>query len=368
MQPDIHALVGEIYACVDDPLHWQAVLPRIASALGGHAAALQHQSKTDAGIGMSYTTGLDPAWMKRYLRDWDAVNPWRSRGLDYGWSRPEDARFTAIHASRLTAPSEFRKTAVFNESLRDADLFDCVCMPLFADDHAMWVAVFCGQRKDCFDTDDIEIARYLAAHIGRAASLSAGLAAKRVESLPGASGPIIVVEDAKFVGANAAAYSALIGSGAARAENGRVEFNGDAVTRRFAEFLASDGARKTRGALCALDLGEGRYLSVYRPPAIEKSASSRAEYLLLFDRESTGVGHAERCAEALSISKSDAELALLFAEGLSPDDVARLCGGAPSDYRARMSAVYARLGVKDQGALVLRVLAATRSVGLLQAD
>lgn len=131
MRPKIHALVGEIYACVDDPHHWQAVLPRIASSLGGHAAALQHQHRTDAGIGMSYTAGLDPAWMKTYLRDWDALNPWRSRGLDYGWSRPEDARFTAIHASRLIAPADFRRTAVFNESLRRADLFDCVCMPLF---------------------------------------------------------------------------------------------------------------------------------------------------------------------------------------------------------------------------------------------
>jgi DNA-binding CsgD family transcriptional regulator len=232
----------------------------------------------------------------------------------------------------------------------------------------MWVAVFCGQRKDCFDTDDIEIARYLAAHIGRAASLSARLAAKRGESLPGASGPIIVVEDAKFVGANAAAHGALFGSGAARAENGRVLFSGEAISRRFGEFLARDGARRTRGALCALDLGDGRYMSVYRPPASEKPASSRAEYLLLFDRESPGVGRAERCAAALSISRSDAELALLFAEGLSPDDVAQLCGGAPSAYRARMSAVYERLGVKDQGALVLRVLAATRSVGMLQAD
>lgn len=82
MRPDIHALVGEIYACIEDPAHWQPVLPKIASALGGHAAALQHQKKTDLGLAMSHASGLDPAWLKRYLRDWDAVNPWRQLGLD----------------------------------------------------------------------------------------------------------------------------------------------------------------------------------------------------------------------------------------------------------------------------------------------
>lgn len=252
--------------------------------------------------------------------------------------------------------------------MRDADLFDCVCMPLFVDDHALWIAVFCGERKDCFDADDIEIARYLAAHLGRAASLAVKLAGERNAATESEAGPLIVVEDAKFVAANAAAGSALFASGLARAESGRVLFSGPDISRRLEQFLAEDAARQTRAALCSLDVGDGAVVSIFRPPTISGPRSGRAEYLLMFDRDTAGVRRAERCAQALSISERDAELAILFAEGLAPEDVARACGGAASDYRARMLHLYAELGVRDQGALVLRVLAATRAVGIQQAD
>lgn len=369
MRSDIHKLVGEIYACVDDPALWQNVLPRIADALGGHAAALQHQKRTDAGIAMSFVSGLDSVWLERYMRNWDTINPWRRLGLAYGWSRPEHARYTAIHASRLIAPADYRKTAIFNECMRDADLYDCVSLPLFADDHPLWIAVFCGRRKDCFDANDIATARYLAAHICRAASISSRLAAKREESPPGArASPLIVVEDSKFVEANAAAQAEMHASGVMRAQSGKLLFGGAEISRRFGAFIAGDAARKTRGALCSVDIGDGQVVSFYRPPSNPGALRERVEYVLMFDRYGAGAGRTERCARALSMSVPDAELALLFAEGLSPEDVSRVCGGAAAAYRSRMAGIFAHLGVKDQGALVLRVLAATRSVGVLQAD
>ncbi len=367
MRPDIHALVGEIYACVGDPAHWEGLLPQIASTIGGHAAALQHQHRSDAGLATGFTHGLDPAWLARYLNDWDAENPWRSRGIQYGLSRPEAWRYTAIHASRLTDPREFRKSAIFNECMIDADLYDCVCLPLFVDDHPLWIAVFCGARKDCFEADDIEVARYLAAHIGRAASLSSNLVSKRGKARKGApSGPLIVVEDSRFIEANVALYGADPLKGRSAHDSARLLLNGEEVSRRFGQFLQGDAVRRSRGALCTFELGGGHVLSVYRPPS--GSARARAEYVLMFDRDAAGRGRADRCAEALSISKGDAELAMLFAEGLSPEDVARACGGSVEDYRKKMASLYKRLGVKDQGALVLRVLAATRSVGVMQAD
>lgn len=369
MGTDTTALVAEILHCIHEASHWDVVLPKVAAALGGHAAALQHQSQTDIGLDMLSWSGLDDDWVETYLRDWDAFNPWRTLGLAYGWSQPEKLRYTAIHASRLIAPSEYRKTAVFNECMRDANLYDCVCMPLFADEHAAWIAVFADRRKNVFDDDAIAKACGLATEIGRAASLSQKLNAQRKErARTGDPRPILIIEDSKFVGANAAADAALFKTGAASAEGGRLLFHGPDINRRFSDFLARDSARKTRGALYSVDLGDGKFVSVYRPPGEDATVGNRAEYLLLFDCERGGFGRAEQCANALSISKDDAELALLFAEGFSPEDVAQMSGGSAAEYRARMKRLFMRLGVKDQGALVLRVLAAMRSVSALQAD
>ncbi|MBY0422588.1 MAG: GAF domain-containing protein, partial [Parvularculaceae bacterium] len=182
MRADFNALIADVYSCVVEPAGWGDLLPRIARALGGHAAALQHQRRGESTLTMTHASGLSASWLADYARDWDKENPWRIRSLEHGWSQPAHMRHTAIHVSALVAPAELRRTALFNECLARADLYDCIGLPLFAGDDALWIAVFCGRAKNLFDDSDVSNARALAAHIGRAAHAGAKVAESRSAS------------------------------------------------------------------------------------------------------------------------------------------------------------------------------------------
>lgn len=364
MGAHFNALIADVYACVIDPSGWGDILPRVARSFGGHAAALQRQRRGDPTLEMTHASGLDPDWVGRYVRDWDDQNPWRIRSLAHGWSQPAHMRHTAIHVSRLVPPAEIRSGALFNECLAPADLYDCIGMPLFAGDDALWIAVFCGRKKDVFSDDDVAFARALAAHIGRAAHAGARIADAR--RAPKRSNPSVVFEDAAFVAWNAAAHS----TAQTLLDPDRISGVAVAARRACALFLKRDRDLMRRSqdgaALALIDLDDGAFLTVLRPR--KSRARAPLEYIVFFDRDPERRAHAERVADGLSLSLEDAGFALLIAEGHAPEEVSRRVGGGVLGVRARLLRLFERLQIRSQPDLVDRVFAATRVVGLVQAS
>jgi len=126
MSVDILKLIDEIYACASEPANWDNAAVKIARALGAHAVALQYQHIDAPQCAMRAIRGFDPAWTADYLDHWDRINAWRIAGIARAYAKPERDRYAAMHASAMAPASKFRRTAVFNESLKRMDLYDSI--------------------------------------------------------------------------------------------------------------------------------------------------------------------------------------------------------------------------------------------------
>ncbi|MBY0421852.1 MAG: hypothetical protein K2Q06_06075, partial [Parvularculaceae bacterium] len=119
-------------------------------------------------------------------------------------------------------------------------------------------------------------------------------------------------------------------------------------------------------ALAFIDLDGGSFLTVLRPRV--RSIGATTEYVVFFDRDSEYASRAERVARSLGLSLEDAAFALLVAEGHAPEEISRRLGGGVLGVRARLLRLFERLKLTSQPELVDRIFAATRVVGLAQAN
>lgn len=165
-------VIGDIYACALEPSGLERAAKSVAELIGAHAVAIQRQHLTAPRCRMFAISGFDPDWQTDYLDHWDHRNPWKLLPLAHLRSTPLEERVGVAHVNRYITPQTFRRSAIFNDSLSKMDLYDCIAMPLFTGDHAVWIAFFCGKSKDHFTDENFQLAWMLAPHIARAAQLA----------------------------------------------------------------------------------------------------------------------------------------------------------------------------------------------------
>ena len=352
-------LVDSIYAAAFDDSEWCGFVAMLETELGidGTHLLLADAVGPDPRLVLSrlYMHGKPaPDIEERYLNDYfgqDERVP-RVSGLPVG--KP-------VHNRQIYTPVERRRTsATWNEFLHPLGGTNQLVVRLSAERHDVWTVTRGSQ--DEYGSEETETIGRLALHLGRLANVRRSLSRAEIlgaaltEVLDRSSDGVLLLDGrGRIVHANRRSRELL-----------DVTVNGvvsDAVaTSRTAVARAVREASPAVSPPCASVVrarnGAGEWLTMNFCPT-GGAVPQEVAVLVLVSRADRLPARAapEAVAEALGLTRAEAEVAVHLAEGRTVREIAELRRRTPESVRWHLKQAYAKTGTHRQAALVRVVLA-----------
>ena len=367
-------LVSLLYEAVLDDKVW----PRIYQSLGATAGVegahlvIVDGASADPNVVFSqlHVDGRPaPEIEERYVRDYFAIDE-RVPKL------PQLPTARLVHNDSLFTDRERKFSVAYNEFLRAVDGTNQVLIRLSGHQRPefdMWVLT--KLNSQAWDAQQTRLIERVVPHMGRFLRLRRALACAQAvgRSLAGmledlSAGAILLDRRGRVVECNALARGIVEVGDALKIDGRTLRALCNGEHRAFGEALAQalpgntpvgGSVRLTR----ASGNGAQRHLMVHIVPVTTEQPDFGAEriavLLILIDPYASRVLDASRVAEALGLTKFEARVACLLAQGLTVREIAKQSHRTEHTVRYHLKQAFARTGIHRQAELVRLVYAAS---------
>lgn len=367
-------LVSLLYEAVLDDMVWPRIYQSLGAAAGVEGAHLVivDGALADPNVVFSqlHVDGRPaPEIEEWYVRDYFAIDERVPKLSRLPTARP-------VHNDSLFTDWERKSSAAYNEFLRAVGGTNQVLIRLSGQerpDFDMWVLTkFNSQAWDAQQTGLIE---RVVPHMGRFLRLRRALACAQAigRSLAGmledlSAGAILLDRRGRVVECNNRARSILDAGDVLTVDAGLLRALCNGEHRAFGKALAQalPGDTPVGGSVrLARATGNGaqRHLMVHIVPVTTEQPDFGAEriaaLLILIDPYASRVLDASRVAEALDLTKFEARVACLLAQGLTVREIANQSHRSEHTVRYHLKQAFAKTGIHRQAELVRLVHAAS---------
>ena len=357
-------ILGALYEAPVRPALWEQFLKLYTEAVGGESGALILHDSTNAESRVGCQWNVDPEATLRYEQHYGAVDVWRQHVAVAG-----DYLGTS---EQLVPLAEMERTEIYNE------LFLPYRFPhgLFAIVEPGPVRIACfnvyrSQQTGAFDTEELELARFLKPHFKRAYQLHTQLTATRERSaglqaaLDTLSNGVILIDlQMRVISMNreaeritAASDGLLVGQAGVRAKHagesarlGKLIY--DAVTTSHSNGLNSAGAinisRREKPPVHVL-------VSPVRGIDVGERHPIRA-ILFINDPTQRVRPASQTLADLFGLTPAESRLAMLLADGRAPTEVTDILGVSRNTLKSQLASIYQKTGTSRQAQLVRLLL------------
>jgi DNA-binding CsgD family transcriptional regulator/PAS domain-containing protein len=372
---DPENVVASIYEAASEPEMWASVLQNLSHLVGGAAMYLCHVPVAAPSTGYTWSHDFDPDCVATYKRDYAPHEPDLRAGIALPVGILQDSR--AVYGADSFSRDPGHR-ALFGAQGLSAGLLapphrDTLTMSMFL--------CMRGKRRGRLQRDAVGSLQGLMPHMRRALGLQQRIArlendARLVADALGSlsQGVLIVGADMHLLFANGEAE--------------RILALGDGMTQRSGRLIVTD--KRAQAALmrevakrAAGTAGGGRLnVAIPRPsgaPALSAFVAPRGTRALaggclparavatIFVADPIGPGgvpSADALRRQFGLTCAEAEVARLVALGLGLPHAARQLGVSINTVRTHLRAVFEKLGVNQQAALV-RVIARSFPTGIM---
>lgn len=354
MSQQTDALIDLIYAASFGETSWQAFMEQSRTLIPNGQTVLVLHDKTSGTGSFALAGGLDDEWVRRYNREYFAINPW----TDHALIRPLRK---VMQADEMLPRTQLLQTQFYQEYLRPQDVVTGLGVTLSRDEgrHCFFSIVGCDT-----DAERIEGARRaisaLVPHLSRA------LTARKAPLPVGdaASGTLRIDARLKIVAADQSALRMIEVTEALSVNAlGRLCCRDADLLRILQQVLTGDtdgpvvhhGHLKRKGGALPLQA------CIFRPGRRGGDIFGARDCVIrLSDPAPSLQDGAQAFCRMHHLSSAEASIVLALVNGLSLDQIAQGRGTSTDTVRTQLKNVYLKSGCHRQADIIRHVAVMTR--------
>lgn len=364
----LSATIGTIYEAALDPTRWYDALRVTVQFVGSERGLMGITNTVTGQLDIAQTYALDPDLMERWTREYQSVDPWAD-------GMPVMIEGECGRGSDIISYEALERIPAFREIAVPVGAFD-TCWATLASNRLRvgFLSAFQGEDQGIFSLEAVERMAILAPHLVRTARVHTHLAELRrsQQALAGALdeltfGLVTLTQDSRVLTLNRRAESLFDRGGALRLQSHQVCTQDPANSRRLHALVrdASEtalGISSKGGGVLALRTGDdlAAPLTATIAPISRRvddpfGADPRgsATVLMIVTQPGQPLEVPEGALnEIFGLSRSEAQLALGLAEGLSLAEYADQARIAIGTARWTLKNVQSKTGVSRQASLV----------------
>jgi DNA-binding CsgD family transcriptional regulator len=372
MNPSERALqlVECIYASVVEPDAWNTFLGRLSEALGGAAIQLAlRRPDAPPSPDTIFNCGLDEAYRGVFLKHVIEGLPWS--GADSRTFQGRFARASEVHGDSPAHESPFYREFMAPQGLA-AEWPICHMIATHEGRPLAGVVIYRREGGRPLGEADLALLDSLVPHLARAYALQSRLANARHQSNALTevidrfiTGVILLDAEGRSLLMNRSALGILDLRDGIRLERGRVRLDDAREDRGLQAIIADvvgsrDGAHRAGGVLGVSRPSGRRAFPVWVGPLLAPAPGQAADevrgILFVADPESAQLGPTDVLQSLYQLTRAEAELVRLIAEGCSLEQVAAKRGVTMNTVRSQLKQVFSKTDTSRQGELVHLVL------------
>ncbi|MDD5307823.1 MAG: helix-turn-helix transcriptional regulator [Deltaproteobacteria bacterium] len=359
-------IVSSAYDAALDPSHWNDALGRLRARFeASNVTLMVHDVKLFEGS-IAMQVGMDASALDLYLREYSRKNVFFIRA-----SRTSYAVGKVASSEEVIEDRELERTEFFADFSRPHDVYYSTGVTLaYTASVVSFLAINRSKRCGPLDAGERETLRRLAPHFSRALQIHrrvCGLEAERrslVETLTSArTGAVLLDSKGEVVEANAEARAILDqcdGIGVNR-DRRLTLWDRDAarLLLRAVGEAASTAKRRgdsTGGTVCAQRPSGRRALELVVAPLCMNREATAAENLsavvFVTDPSRVATGVSERLIAAYGLTRAEARVAALLAEGSSPTEIAERLAVTGETVKTHLKHIFGKTGARRQSELI----------------
>jgi len=368
----LSTVIGHIYEASYNPDKWSTVLEEVATYTGAYSTALLYKNKDSETQGCSFSYNFPAEDIKKFV-DF-GVDP--NFYLFY-----EKASIGNAAASDLLVPDRNELEARLGEryiSMAQPTVFYHMAGGLLYEDDSriIGIGVMCPKEMGSMTEQQIAKLDMLIPHLQQAIIIQSEFnhLQKREKALHAnldrlLVGLILFDKNLKPIYINPVAKSILKYHPAIRLDNGKITASEYADTEKIhsalVKAISSATANHTDDA--STSLGIKNHVCTTTLPVIISPVKGDAQgfeteghealaAMCFSDPDRTYPIEADKLTEIYSLTKGEAQVAISMANGLSPNEIAKMNKVEISTIRSQLKAIYHKIGVKSQSELVKTLL------------
>lgn len=371
-EQELSKVIGHIYEASYNPDKWPAVLEEVAKYTGAYSTALLYKNKDSESQGCSFSYNFPSEDIKKFV-DF-GVDP--NFYLFY-----EKASIGTAAASDLLVPDRHELEARLGErytSMVQPTVFYHMAGGLLYedDDRIIGIGVMCPKEMGPMTEQQIEKLDMLVPHLQQAMIIQSEFShLKEREKALHANldrllvGLILFDKNLKPVYINPVAKSILKYHPAIKLDNGKISASQHVDTEKIHSALVKAISSATANHIedASTSLGIKHDDSTTTLPVIispvkaldqgfEADRQDAIAAMCFSDPERSYPVEADKLTEIYRLTKSEAQVAISMANGLNPNEIAKVNNVEISTIRSQLKAVYHKVGVKTQAELVKTLL------------
>jgi DNA-binding CsgD family transcriptional regulator/PAS domain-containing protein len=365
-ESDLASLIAAIYEAGMDFSLWPYALGRIAEAFGAPSAGMARQGETPFDC-WGFSSGIDPAYEKKYIDYYHSVNPI--------WQRVPLTPVGTVQTDTMVIPrSELSRTEFFNDFLVPQGLGGLLNAVVLLEQGRQTIVTVQGDRQ--FEANHVELYKLLTPHLQRAVQINIKLAraelnhSASVETLNRLEEGILFVDlNAKIVFANKAAEK-LFADRDLRLNKGRLHANSAAETATLHAAIAKCAETRTQlqqSGFVSLRRQPGRSpLSLLIAPLPMETSSGLVApqpmaVIFVNDPDKSNKPAAVQLRKKFGMTPAEAAFAVEISTGDGIQAAADRLSISRATARTHLSRIFDKTATRRQAELV-RVLLSTNSI------
>ncbi|MBK7728228.1 MAG: helix-turn-helix transcriptional regulator [Gammaproteobacteria bacterium] len=316
----------------------------------------------------------DSQWDIRILREhygvhYDQLNPFdfesMTVGVAYAW---ED----------FVSRKEFLKSEFYTGFCRPMGFEYALCMRIDEPSGLhMWLTIARNNEQGIFCKVEVEQFQRLFPHLQRALKILVNMQKSKQELLVSQVaiermdiGTVVLDEHGDVISANETAQNMAQSNDSFSLKNNRLQLNDSASQKQLLHLIKAMLAHpeaSTTEALSLVRQGKampGLLLRTFPASANLKTVHRPALIIYLTDPASHRVASQHLVAQLFGLTKAEAKLATLLADGLSPAEAARVMHVTEDTTRSYCKRIYAKTGMTRQAELVRLILKSVASLAV----
>jgi DNA-binding CsgD family transcriptional regulator/GAF domain-containing protein len=368
-------LVEKLYEAAGGQAGWEGFLGALGTTVRAVIPAIfLHDRPTDPAT-LAVTVGMDPTWGAAY-DSYYIKHDLRRRKI---WTLPPGEAFVG---SALVPDGELLRSEFYNDFLRPQGFFHILgAVPLKTDDAFGVLRVIRPRSAPAFGRDEVELVRRLVPHLARALGLARQLAvaeARRnelVEALDWFPTAVLLLDRrGRVVAANRSAEDLLAAGDGLRIDRDGLRAVAAADTLALRQMLAAtadptaQGSARSDGTLSIARPSPRRPLNLLVAPLrtpIAPDARARAQVaVFVTDPDRVAIAPVGRLQHYLGITRAEADLVLLLAQGHRLEEAADQLGVTVNTARTQLKRALAKTGTGRQAELVRLALSTPATLGI----
>ena len=347
----------EIYSALVDEELFEALPGRLAASLGGRSVVLHWHFQSGGADILCHSGYFTEQQLERYALDFATLDPWAQSTAN----RQCDGK--AINLEAYVPPDEYERSEFYNEYIRGMGDDTFRCMGIRSDAHwgSGMIAVQRGKTQSSFTSEEVAALEACAPHLHNLLIVRGRLAEARrqactfVAALDAMRDAAMVVSShARLLHANAAAEALLTARHGLMLKHGSLRSVAPRYDQRLRRSIEAACGGDPQGTAVRIDRGAWPPLILTIVP-VTQAAGVRAALLLASMALPAGDPLVGTLQRMFGLSRSEAEIAVRIADGLSPGEIADERNVSFNTVRVQLKSLFSKLGCTRQAEVIILV-------------